>query len=106
MKKIKGIIRAYFLATLYSVGFLNDPELIKVITKREKTCKTCVLRSGGWCSNKMVKRVYTGKQFMSPLGILMHKVEVVKGCGCWLKAKIWSKFKFNENDNPCPLKKW
>ena len=91
IRKIPQILRAYLFMLLYKAGFINDVNYKRVLKQRIASCEDCILRNGNWCSKQRVTAIINdaGKQ------------QRVKGCGCYLPAKI-----FDDTPDPCPLHLW
>ncbi len=84
-------------------GFMNlafdNLDILDETTKQEglrrsSKCANCPLRTGNTCDNRLQGQVvkdfiYYGKE--------LKKGDVVKGCGCWIPAKILNP------DSQCPI---
>lgn len=105
MNKLSQIFTGYFYLTLQKLNFI-DYRLVQKVEERIKLCEDCPLYDNGWCSSKKVISINTGKYLKSPFGGIIKEMKLVKGCGCYIKAKAWSMFSFGNNNNPCPRKIW
>lgn len=89
--KIKEILESYIIYIGYKMAFIKDQELTEQITHRQAMCKDCVLNRAGWCSKRR-----------KTLTIIDGLHTLVRGCSCWIPAKLVSEFKHDS----CPLRKW
>ena len=91
IRKIPSIIQSYLYFLLFKAGFINDVNYKRVLRQRIASCENCVLRKGKWCSKQMVTAIINdaGKQ------------QRIKGCGCYLPAKI-----FDDTPDCCPMHKF
>ena len=96
-QKIRAILSSYFQMIVYYLG-LYEEDMAQVVKQRKWACQDCILRSGNWCSKKKHASVINYKH----TNVLKKKeTQVITGCGCWIKAKVFYQGKEN-----CPLKRW
>lgn len=95
---IADIFEGLFWSLIYKTKYYPLEQRL-VVEQREKACIDCVLRDGNWCSRKKNVSVKNGKQVVTQYNFLDDEYKLVKGCGCWLIIKKFSK-------SLCPLNKW
>lgn len=85
---------------LYSINLITDENILKQLKHRESKCKGCPLKNRGWCSKYRTteKIIHIKKE----LGSVKTIRKLIRGCGCFLKAKYFVEF----GKTKCPLNRW
>lgn len=91
VSKAKEIFESYLIYLGHNLAFIKDEELNEQISHRKEQCKGCDLNRNGWCSKKRLIIAEVDGKYTSK-----------RGCGCYLRSKIFSQYK----KNICPLNKW